>query len=93
EIQRYTQQVTPLIFPDHHAFTTKDIANIQSVYQSLLGKGRIWVITTEKDATRISTSEGWNQEFMENLWSLPIEVKILEGKEQEFNNRICKELK
>lgn len=93
EIRQYTTNIQPLSYPDHHDFTVEDMRQITQTYQSLSAQGKCWIITTEKDATRLTALSGWNNELKKALWKLPIKVSILEGKEKEFNDRICKELK
>mgnify|MGYP003295306825 CR=1 FL=1 len=92
-LQKRTENIIPLEFPDHYTFSKKDLLNICTAYHALPQSGKRWIITTEKDATRLSALQDIDAEVARNIWALPIEVKILEGKEQEFNNRICKELK
>jgi tetraacyldisaccharide 4'-kinase len=57
---------TTLIFPDHHAFTKADIQKIKITANNKP------IITTEKDYVRLKNSEIANQ-----LYYLPIEVKII----------------
>lgn len=93
EIGRYTRHITALTYPDHHDFSVEDQRKIVQTYHSLAAKGKCWIITTEKDATRLTTLSNWEEGLKQDMWKLPIEVQILEGKEKEFNDRICKELK
>lgn len=93
EIRQYTANITSLSYPDHHNFTVEDMKQIVQAYQLQAAKGKCWVITTEKDATRLTSLNGWDDELKKAMWKLPIKVRILEGKEKEFNDSICKELK
>lgn len=93
EIRQYTMNIVPMSYPDHHNFTEQDFRQIRQAYLSLSEKGKCWIITTEKDATRLTPLKEWDESFKNNIWKLPIMVTFLEGKEEEFNQRICKELK
>lgn len=73
-----------LHFSDHHAFTAKDIAEIEAK-----GKGKL-IVTTEKDATRLLDigKEAFCKEIAENIYVLPIEVTFMNDKQEEFNQII-----
>ena len=63
-----------MAFPDHHAFTRKDIERIKR-----RANGRT-ILTTEKDATRL---------FDIDYKVIPIEVKFLgTNKQEDFNQNI-----
>lgn len=63
--------MTPLVFPDHHAFGRGDIRRIGRVFESLSPESR-YIIVTEKDAARLVDNphvpEGWKA----CMYSLPI---------------------
>lgn len=69
-----------LTFPDHHAFTDKDIKHILAI-----AKGRN-IITTEKDFTRLEGKIPATQ-----LFYLPIKMKFLTN-EVQFQNQIHEHL-
>lgn len=93
ELQNYTSQIVSLTFPDHHAFTQQELIRVIEQFNAMECKGARWIITTEKDATRLAVLQELDKDVSQHVWALPIEVKILENKEKEFNERICKELK
>jgi tetraacyldisaccharide 4'-kinase len=69
--------VREAIFPDHHLYTTKDLASLEKQ-----GKGADWFVTTEKDMVKLMSL---------NIGHLPIralriEVRIWE--EEEFYQRV-----
>jgi len=69
--------VKELIFPDHHLYTSKDLASLEKQ-----GKGVDWFVTTEKDMVKL---------IRLNIGHLPIrslriEVRIWE--EEEFYQRV-----
>lgn len=46
------------------------------------------IITTEKDATRIIEHQGLSNELKQFMYVQPIEVTILQGQENNFNQQI-----
>jgi len=78
--------VKPLSFADHHVFTAKDVAKLQESYQSIVAMGGV-ILTTEKDAARLSSDVDLPQEIKEKLFYVPIQVQILDN-EKEFNQII-----
>ena len=79
--------ITPLSFPDHHAFKAKDIRRINEVFESL-PEPKL-VITTEKDAARLERVEGLNEALRKCLLC-PSRWRIQFGADQEekFNDKI-----
>ena len=75
DLQNYGSQIVPLSFPDHHAFTGKDIERINSTFDSL-PQPRI-IITTEKDRSRLLGVDGLSDNVKNNIYALPIEVKFM----------------
>ncbi len=86
-LKQYTPHITSLTFGDHHAFTQKDIAQINQSYAGLQNSDAL-VITTEKDATRLVNMDGLNEGVRDHLYILPIEVAFLQGDEKRFNDKI-----
>jgi tetraacyldisaccharide 4'-kinase len=75
-----------LSFPDHHFFRKKDIARINTTFAAIPSP-RI-IITTEKDAVRLTTAEGLADEVRRSLYVLPIRVKFMLDQEESFNENI-----
>ena len=88
DLAPYTSQLTPLIFGDHHAFKKKDVERINELFASLSGQKLI--ITTEKDATRLLTTEGLSDEVKKHLYVLPIHISMMQNQTDDFNNNIFK---
>ena len=78
--------ITHLRFSDHHNFRPKDVAYINSVYQSL-PQGTI-ALTTEKDATRLAGLEQLSDALRTHLHVLPISVQFMLDQEPQFNQTI-----
>ena len=79
-------KLSMLSFPDHHAFSQKDIEQISSEFAKLPSPKCI--ITTEKDAARIIGLEGLSNEIKENIYILPVRIKFMLNQEEKFNENI-----
>jgi tetraacyldisaccharide 4'-kinase len=86
DLQQYTEYIEPLTFGDHHNFRQKDIQRINEAFKNLPSPKLI--ITTEKDATRLTVSEGLSDEVKSNLYVLPIHIELLQEQEEAFNQTI-----
>ena len=78
--------LTTLSFPDHHAFTEKDIRRINETFAGMAEPKM--VITTEKDQARLVDVETLSDSVRENIYALPIKVSFMLGKEETFNKKI-----
>lgn len=86
DLQTYTDKIQPLSFSDHHDFNDKDIERINETFDSLPSPKLI--ITTEKDASRLTIAKGLSDEVRQHLYVLPIHIKILLDQEEQFNKKI-----
>ena len=66
-----------LHFPDHHDFKKSDLHEIQSKFETLSGS-RKFIITTEKDAVRISHNPYFPVELRPYIYYIPIGVRMME---------------
>lgn len=87
----YLHSLTPNIehisYADHHDFTPDDLQHIQQAFAQLPEKKLI--ITTQKDAARLQTfSAQLDDTFKQHLYALPINIKLLFGQEDAFNQCI-----
>lgn len=87
DVQKYTTNITPITFEDHHDFTTSDLEMIKRRFEELNGEKKI-IITTEKDAARLSLFPELDETLKKNIYILPIEVKVLQNQEEIFNQNI-----
>jgi tetraacyldisaccharide 4'-kinase len=78
-----------LTFPDHHVFTKKNIEKVISSYNKAIMRSRA-IITTEKDAIRLMTSDLWQLIAHLPVFTLPIEVKFHEKYRKDFENQVIK---
>lgn len=75
-------------FDDHHSFSDSDIDMIIDGYNSVIGKNKI-IVTTEKDLMRLTSSSYLNKFENVPLFTIPIEVRFNDEKEEEtFKNLI-----
>lgn len=75
-----------LQFPDHHAYGAKDLNRITKSFESLNSEKKI-IITTEKDAVRISDSNAFKEAGLP-LYYLPIEIEFLDDDRIDFEKKI-----
>jgi len=86
-IRKNCKEIIHLPFGDHHNFTLKDIGKINYALNSL-GTEKKYVFTTEKDAVRLGELSGINEPLSSALYYVPVEIRFLYDKEEEFNNLI-----
>ena len=67
-----------LHFPDHHDFKKSDLHEIQTKFDAVAGN-RKFIITTEKDAVRISHNPYFPVELRPFIFYIPIGVRMLES--------------
>lgn len=90
-------QYTPLHFPDHHPFSRADLQRIAQLHQQLSQGGkRAMILTTEKDAARLTalrqgTDTNCNRmaPFQDDIYILPASVQFIgKADEDKFNKTI-----
>jgi tetraacyldisaccharide 4'-kinase len=86
ELEKRGAKVTLMKFPDHHHFTSNELKEIASNFESLPERNRI-IITTEKDAERIVGRDDLPNIIKEYIYTIPIKVRIMED-EKMFNQII-----
>lgn len=59
-------------FPDHHAYTARDLESVQKL------RGDLPLLTTLKDFTRLP--DGWRESLTGEVWVLGIKLDILKGR-------------
>ena len=85
ELRKQYQIVDFLNFTDHHAYTENDVKTILKRLENLAGGKKI-IVTTEKDAARLTNSPYLCQFKTVPLYALPVGVRFLE--EEKFNETI-----
>lgn len=87
EVSRYGVQVEVITFADHHAFSTRDMAQIRERFRQLKASHPI-LITTEKDGARLLHHPDLDEQLKPYIYLLPIEIEILQEKQESFNQNI-----
>ena len=85
ELKKHHKTVGFLRFADHHIYTDNDIASIIKRFEALDGDKKI-IVTTEKDAARLTNSPYLCQFEDAPLYDLPVTVRFHE--EEKFNEEI-----
>lgn len=92
KLNKKTDKLHTLFFPDHHFYKKDDIRSIEKRFSELSGD-KI-VITTEKDAVRMQALTYLSKELKEKLFYLPINVSFLEKTgSNSFNRKIIEHVK
>ena len=79
--------ITPLSFSDHHRFSSKDVRSINDTF-SQMPQPRL-IITTEKDAARLTAVEGLSDDVRRHLFALPVRIRFMQKEqEQQFSDFI-----
>ena len=85
ELKKNYKTVDFLHFADHHAYSENDVKTILKRFENLAGGKKI-IVTTEKDAARLTNSPYLCQFETVPLYALPIVVRFHE--EEKFNKEI-----
>jgi tetraacyldisaccharide 4'-kinase len=85
-LSNFAENVESLEYPDHHFFTENDFYNILETFKRITTGNKI-IIVTEKDAARLRNSD-LPSELKKSLYSIGIEVAMLQNKEKEFKSNI-----
>lgn len=86
DLKQHVLSITQLTFNDHHNFSDKDIERLNTTFSNMPSPKII--ITTEKDSVRLFEKTNMNDEVRNNMYILPIKVKILLDQEEMFNKKI-----
>ena len=91
-LDSFSNTIEEFHFPDHHAFNQKNIQAIEKRFNNLKGNNKI-IITTEKDATRISDMEINQTNIKKHLFFVPLCIKFLNEDKSKFDNQILNYVK
>lgn len=75
--------------PDHHIFQSSDIAKVMDSYNAIINPDKV-IITTEKDAMRLQTSDLINNFGTAPVFYIPIQVQV--DKEEKLKDSIISNL-
>jgi tetraacyldisaccharide 4'-kinase len=84
-----TRTVVSAEYPDHHAFTLKDMEQVASQL-AVLSTAKKMIVTTEKDTFRIKEIDNLPEIIAENLYYIPIEIKFINQTDNDFDKKILK---
>ena len=85
KLKKQFKNLDVLTFGDHHAYTENDIRHILERFGQLDGEQKI-IVTTEKDAARLTNSPYLCQFETAPLYDFPVSVRFHE--EEKFNEEI-----
>ena len=77
-------------FPDHHAYTQKDIQNIYNQHFDNIGESGV-LFTTEKDWMRLQSEHIRNIVSLLPVFVIPVEVEFLTDTQRDTFNQIVKD--
>ncbi len=86
DLSKYTTKMRTITFDDHHQFTPADVMHVSRMYNRMMEPKLL--ITTEKDASRLSHLVETNYSIADHLYVLPIEISFQQGKQTEFDNLV-----
>lgn len=86
DLKKYCKHILPMAFADHHRFTSNDIMHLNDTFAQM--EAPKIIITTEKDASRLTGIEGMTDEVKAALHILPIQIRFLLDSEEAFNHKI-----
>jgi len=76
QFRKYPFKCKVFHFPDHHDFTRKDVEKIKERFDNLTGRRKL-VLTTEKDAVRLSCNPYFSKEMKPFVFYLPVRVNMI----------------
>ena len=82
-LKSYTSHITTLRYPDHHAFTGKDIQHIVRAFEQIPQEEK-YIFTTEKDAVRLETCH-FPEEIRQRMYYVPVVPKFIRNQEAFLN--------
>jgi tetraacyldisaccharide 4'-kinase len=86
-LEKYTSDLQSIIYPDHHDFSRKDIAEITDAFNKIQNKNKL-IITSEKDAVRLMHNPYIQAKIKGLMYYLPIEVVFKQEQEELFTQKI-----
>lgn len=92
EMIEYLRKFFPTVhlfqFSDHYNYTARDLHEIIDLFAEISEKKKCFLITSEKDATKISAFNSLEEEVKLAFYYLPIQIEFLENKQEIFDSLI-----
>ena len=86
DLAPHCSDLVPLTFSDHHRFRAKDVRLINDTFDKLPQPRCI--VTTEKDAARLTAVEGLSDDVRSHIFALPVTIRFMQEQQDHFNNHI-----
>jgi tetraacyldisaccharide 4'-kinase len=80
-------RITEMVFPDHHAYTEKDMLRIIQTFQGLQSPAK-FIFTTEKDAMRLRSTAGIPESLKKVMFYIPVGIEFMNEDTENFNIQI-----
>ncbi|MDE6286951.1 MAG: tetraacyldisaccharide 4'-kinase, partial [Muribaculaceae bacterium] len=77
-LKSFSFKVKVNVFADHHNYSRKDMEMLRDRFEKMRGENKI-IVTTEKDAVRMSCNPYFPHELKAVTFYLPIEVEFVPG--------------
>ncbi len=90
-LKGFGAKVKVKLFPDHHNFSRKDLEAIVKRFNEIEGN-RKYIVTTEKDAVRLTNNPYFPHGLKKHIYYIPIEVRFDPMNSQTFDLEIQKAL-
>ena len=84
-----TKSVVSAEFPDHHAFSLRDLEKVAVQFEAMAAVNKI-IVTTEKDTFRILEITNLPEIITANLYYIPIEIRFINQTDNDFDKKIMK---
>lgn len=92
EMKKYSANVIPMLYPDHHFFTKQDINQIEKTFDSITSLGKV-ILATEKDAARLQDLyEEIPLQVRKVMYYLPITIQFSSRTQEEFESLILRHI-
>ncbi len=88
-LKSFKPRVKVNVFPDHHAYTRKDMDLIRDRFHSM-PKGRRYIMTTEKDAVRLLNNPYFPTDLKPYIFFIPIRVEFINNSNGKFEASLNK---
>lgn len=85
-LNSFANSVKTISYPDHHAFTQKDIADIAKEFTTIASHKKA-IVVTEKDFVRLA-SMTLPDALRDNLWYVGIKIEFLRHDSTKFDSQI-----
>jgi tetraacyldisaccharide 4'-kinase len=86
-LKNISENIQEMKYPDHYAFSQKDVTEICRRFKAMEGDLN-FIVTTEKDAMRLQFFPQIEQDVKSRLYYIPVQVKFLDDEEAQFNKHI-----